>query len=187
MDAAAQAGDVHARNADLRRKAVISLGVVTHPACEVGHDQNVRLSYSASQGHCTMSDWRACAVSGQDAAMATPSPQADLIRQWREHKGLSLETVAFGVELLCKTRGVPSKSRKYPRTHASLSRWETGQSDVKEVGLAVIAEAMGITIEQIRQPPPVVNAPPQQQVTVPAEDAALVEAYAEGLRQKRGG
>lgn len=119
--------------------------------------------------------------------MPVPSRQADLIRLWREHLGLSLESVAFAIEALCRDRGISPKSRKYPRTHASLSRWETGQSDVKEAGLTVIAEAMGLTLKQIREPPPAHGAPPQRQVTVPAEDAPMVEAYAEGLRQKRGG
>lgn len=72
--------------------------------------------------------------------------------------GRSLEEVAFQVDALAKTLGIPRSGKKLPRTHASMSRWETGVSDVKEGGLRLIAMTYGVSVDDLRRPPPAESA-----------------------------
>lgn len=119
--------------------------------------------------------------------MAGTSTQAEILRQWRERKGMSLETAAFAVEQLAKLRHIDPASKKIPRTHASLSRWETGKVEVKELGLALLAAAYGITEDDIRRPPPAEHAPPTRAVEVREDEADLVQAFIEAMRQRKAG
>lgn len=134
-----------------------------------------------------MIGWRDCTISAQTPVMADQIKQAEILRQWRERKGLSLETAAFAVEQLAKLRHIDPASKKIPRTHASLSRWETGRVEIKELGLELLAAAYGITPEQIRQPPPPENAPPTRSVEVREDEADLVQAFIDAMRQRKAG
>jgi transcriptional regulator with XRE-family HTH domain len=117
--------------------------------------------------------------------MATEADQGAILRLWRESKGMSLEQAAFAVEAVARSRGIAAKSKKIPRTHASLSRWETGVVDVKDQGLELLAEVYGVAKEDLRKPPPAPGEPPKRTVEVPADQAAAVEAFLEVMRQGR--
>jgi transcriptional regulator with XRE-family HTH domain len=183
VDASAKSGSVDARDADLGREGVILLPVFDHPVSENAHPTNVRSSYIGSQAACTIIGWPVCTITDQSSPMAG-IPQGELLRQWRERKGMSLEAAAFAVELLARTAGVDAKSKKIPRTHASLSRWETGKVEVKDLGLALLAEAYGVDPEDLRRPPPPENRPQVKRVDVPAEHEASVKAFLEALERK---
>jgi transcriptional regulator with XRE-family HTH domain len=128
-----------------------------------------------------MIGWADCAISVQTSVMPT---QAELLRLHREARGLSLETVAFGMEQMAKMRGIKAGSKKIPRTHASLSRWETGKVEIKELGLELYAAVLGITVDQLRRPPPKPNEPRKRTVEVPEDQADLVSAFLEAMRRK---
>lgn len=106
------------------------------------------------------------------------------LRLWREAMGKTLEEAAHAVETLAKARGIARSSKKVPRTHASLSRWETGKVDVKELGLDLLAEAYGISPDQLRRPPPKADAPPRRRIEVDEGQADAVEAFLEALNRR---
>lgn len=126
-----------------------------------------------------MIGWPACTISANPSDMTT----GENLRLWREARGLTLEEAADKVETLAIARGVPRESKKVPRTHASLSRWETGKVDVKEIGLELIALAYGVTKEQIRRPPPEAGSPPTRSVEVPEPQADAVAAFLEAMKK----
>jgi transcriptional regulator with XRE-family HTH domain len=114
------------------------------------------------------------------------SAQGELLRQWRERVGLTLEQAADAVDVIALSRGIDKKGRRVPRTHASLSRWETGVVDTKELGLELIAAAYGVSVEDLRRPPPQEGARAVRQVEVPADHADMVAAFIEALERKAG-
>lgn len=172
-----------ARDAEFGRESLVSLAVLGHPVCEQGHAQNVRSSYNHSQAPCTMIGWRECTMIAQDAGM-DQSAAGDILRQWREDRQMSLEALAQAVELLANSRGIPKASKKVPRTHASMSRWETGVVDVKELGLSLIAEVYNVPTDFLRRPPPERGTPPKRRVEVREDQADAVEAFVEALERR---
>lgn len=110
--------------------------------------------------------------------------QAELIRLHREAKGLTLEQVAFNIEVIATSRGIPKKSKAVPRTHASLSRWESGNVQIKETGLEIIASALNMTVEEIRRPPPLPNSPPTRLIEIHEAEAGVVDAFLKAMRAK---
>lgn len=145
------------------------------------HAQNVRSSYTQRQAPCTIIGWRSCAISVHDWEM--PS-QAELLRLHREARGLTLERVAFTIEQLATLRGVPKDSKSVPRTHASLSRWENGRVQIKELGLQLYAEALGATVEELRKPPPPPNARPTRTIEVDEAHAEMVDAFLKAMNPR---
>lgn len=110
-------------------------------------------------------------------------PFGTILRQWRERNGLTLEAAATAVEILATTRGIPKSSKKVPRTHASLSRWENGHVEIKRLGLELLAAVYGTTPDAIQRPPPPEGSAPTTRVEVPAGQARAVEAFIEALKQ----
>jgi transcriptional regulator with XRE-family HTH domain len=174
---------VDTRDTNLRREALVGFALPGHPFSEKSHAQNVRSSYTTGQAACTMSGWPPCTLLVQALAM---SAQGELLRQWRERVGLTLEQAADAVDVIALSRGIDKKGRRVPRTHASLSRWETGVVDTKELGLELIAAAYGVSVEDLRRPPPQEGARAVRQVEVPADHADMVAAFIEALERKAG-
>lgn len=63
------------------------------------------------------------------------------------------------IEQEAKKAGIGKKDRSVPRSHASLSRWETGNVLIKEVGLQLFARAYGVTPDDLRRPPRISDEP----------------------------
>jgi transcriptional regulator with XRE-family HTH domain len=73
--------------------------------------------------------------------------QGERLRAWRAYVGeqrgrkLTLEEAAELIAIEAERLGIGPTSRKVPRTHASLTRWELGNVSPTIEGLAVIAAA----------------------------------------------
>ncbi len=127
-----------------------------------------------------MIGWERCTIIAHHARMAE---QGDILRQWRERIGWSLERAALEVELLANARGIPRNSKKVPRTHASLSRWETGNVEIKSLGLDLLARAYGVSVDALRNPPPEDDAQPTERLEVPADQVEMVKAFLAATRR----
>lgn len=110
--------------------------------------------------------------------------QADLLRLWREYHGKTLEEVALAVELAATARSIDRKSRSVPRTHASMSRWENGLVNIKEIGLELIANAYGMQADDLRRPPPKPGEPRRIAVEVDEDQAEMVDAFLKAVKAK---
>lgn len=128
-----------------------------------------------------MIGWESCTIIAHHARMAK---QGDILRQWREKIGWSLEKAALEVELLARERGIPESSKKIPRTHASLSRWETGKVEIKSLGLELLSSAYGVPVEALRNPPPDNDAPHTERLEVPADQVEMVKAFLAATRRR---
>lgn len=117
--------------------------------------------------------------------MAKDLTPGEVLRLWRTRQGKSLEVVAFAVDQLAKLAGADPKGKKIPRTHASLSRWETGKSEVKEAGLRFLAEVYGVQPGDLRKPPPPEGSPPTRTIEVPSEQEPVVAAFLKALGDQR--
>lgn len=103
--------------------------------------------------------------------------QGELLRLWRESQGLTLEALAFQVDLAAQARGIPRTGRQVPRTHASMSRWESDDSPAKPLGLEIIAEVYNVSVDALRRAPPPPGNQPSVAIIVPAEHADAVRAF----------
>jgi transcriptional regulator with XRE-family HTH domain len=88
------------------------------------------------------------------------------LRAWRERVGqnagykLTLEAAALMVASEAERAGISSASRKVPRSHASLTRWERGNVSQSVEGLEIIAKVYGIRLRDISEMPPGESAKP---------------------------
>lgn len=100
--------------------------------------------------------------------------QGKLLRAWRHHMSaernvrITLTALAADVAARAEAKGFAPESRKIPGTHASMTRWELGDSPQSLDGLQIIAEVYGVSILDLMKPPPT----PQQ-----IEDEKAVEEY----------
>lgn len=110
----------------------------------------------------------------------------NILRLWRQSKGLTLEKAAEQIADHAREAGVPEKSKMVPRTYASLIRWEKDQVQMKQIGLDLIAAAYGVSSDELRKPPPLEDAPKTEQMEVPADQADAVRAFLEAMQRKAG-
>jgi transcriptional regulator with XRE-family HTH domain len=72
--------------------------------------------------------------------MAKKAHPTHYLRQWREHRELSLEAVAEKIMLLSAERAADGESRARTMTHATLSRIERGKLPYNQHLLELLAE-----------------------------------------------
>jgi hypothetical protein len=115
--------------------------------------------------------------------------QGQLLRAWRVYVGdrrgrkLSLEAAAQLIADEAEKLNIPFESRKVPRTHASLTRWELGNVEQKVEGLGIIAKAYGINaFDLMTGPPPTLSKSVDR--TADANEETEVTAFRAFLRAR---
>lgn len=156
MNVATQARHVDPRDAEPRREGLVGLAMVGHPPGQPGnggvcHALNVRSSYISRQGDCAQTDIDRCAVSVHISGM-TPADYAARLKKARLRKKLTLMGAATLIDAEAERQKIDPEGRSVPRTHASLIRWESGKVPVKLLGLAVIASAYGVDLDELTNP-----------------------------------